>query len=387
MGSNMYEAEDLLRPEKAAYLTATTGKTVPQLLEEMDGVCGVLPEDKYTVVKMLQDAGHVTAMTGDGVNDAPALKRADVGIAVSDSTDAARGAADLVLTEPGLSVIITAIEESRRIFQRMLSYSVFATATTVRIVTMFSVLIFVWKFNFPPFLVLIVALLNDGSIMSISADRVKPSARPDKWNFPLLFSMATVLGLYLALSSVLFFHLVFETTYLDEHLPLRRPPWVASRDPNDPQLHSLMYLQVSISGQLMIFSTRSRWFWFSSRPGVLPVVAFCLAQSISTLIAVYADWSFTEIQGVGWGWALVAWVYSLLWFIPMDLPKIFVRLMWSGEAWRFRLRTVVGGVHNHRVRAGSVQGSIHRASISVDQPAVQHRISMAETINKVAKLE
>lgn len=130
----MYDATDILRPETAAALTASTGKSVPMLLEEMDGICGVLPEDKYNVVKMLQERGHITAMTGDGVNDAAALKRADVGIAVEDSTDAARGAADLVLTQPGLSVIITAIEESRCIFQRMLSYSLFATATTVRIV-------------------------------------------------------------------------------------------------------------------------------------------------------------------------------------------------------------------------------------------------------------
>jgi H+-transporting ATPase len=324
------------------------------------------------------------------VNDAPALKRADVGIAVEDSTDAARGAADLVLTQPGLSVIVTAIVESRKIFQRMLSYSLFATATTVRIVVMFSTLIFAWKFNFPPFLILIIALLNDGSIMSISTDRVSPSPKPDKWKFTELFVTACALGLYLSLSTLLFFHIVYETSFFENHFSLDQP-WRLAKDVNDFKLHSLIYLQVSISGQLMIFSTRSLWFWFTSRPGHFPMLAFCFAQAVSTVIAVFANWDWTEIEGIGWKWAGVAWVWSLIWFIPMDLPKLAVRLTFSGELWKFRFESMHHVWSRGRghvapsIRSGSVAGSIHRASL--DEPAVRHRLSIADTIDKVAKVD
>jgi H+-transporting ATPase len=152
-------------------------------------------------------------MTGDGVNDAPALKKADIGIAVADATDAARGASDIVLTEPGLSVIISAVLTSRAIFQRMKNYTIYAVSITIRVVLGFLLLALIWRFDFAPFMVLIIAVLNDGTIMTISKDRVKPSPVPDAWRLQEIFATGVVLGTYQALATVLFFWAVRDTAF------------------------------------------------------------------------------------------------------------------------------------------------------------------------------
>ena len=170
-------------------------------------------EHKYEIVKRLQDKKHIVGMTGDGVNDAPALKKADIGIAVADATDAARSASDIVLTEPGLSVIISAVLTSRAIFQRMKNYTIYAVSITIRIVLGFMLLALIWKFDFSPFMVLVIAILNDGTIMTISKDRVKPSPLPDSWKLREIFSIGVVIGTYLALMTVLFFWLMHETSF------------------------------------------------------------------------------------------------------------------------------------------------------------------------------
>lgn len=156
---------------------------------------------------------HICGMTGDGVNDAPALKKADIGIAVADATDAARNASDIVLTEPGLSVIVSAVLTSRAIFQRMKNYTIYAVSITIRIVLGFLLVALVWKFDFSPFMVLIIAILNDGTIMTISKDRVKPSPVPDSWKLKEIFATGIVLGTYLALMTVLFFWLAHDTDF------------------------------------------------------------------------------------------------------------------------------------------------------------------------------
>ncbi|RRT54308.1 hypothetical protein B296_00036834 [Ensete ventricosum] len=148
MGTNMYPSSSLLGQNKDASMAALP---VDELIEKADGFAGVFPEHKYEIVKKLQERKHICGMTGDGVNDAPALKKADIGIAVADATDAARGASDIVLTEPGLSVIISAVLTSRAIFQRMKNYTLG-----------FMLIALIWKFDFSPFMVLIIAILNDG---------------------------------------------------------------------------------------------------------------------------------------------------------------------------------------------------------------------------------
>ena len=170
-------------------------------------------EHKYEIVKRLQERKHICGMTGDGVNDAPALKKADIGIAVADATDAAQSASDIVLTEPGLSVIISAVLTSRAIFQRMKNYTIYAVSITIRIVLGFMLLALIWKFDFSPFMVLIIAILNDGTIMTISKDRVKASPLPDSWKLKEIFATGVVLGTYLAVMTLVFFWAAHKTNF------------------------------------------------------------------------------------------------------------------------------------------------------------------------------
>ncbi|KAH9775828.1 ATPase 11 plasma membrane-type-related [Citrus sinensis] len=278
-------------------------------------------------------------MTGDGVNDAPALKKADIGIAVADATDAARSASDIVLTEPGLSVIISAVLTSRAIFQRMKNYTIYAVSITIRIVLGFMLLALIWKFDFPPFMVLIIAILNDvailgsiaGTIMTISKDRVKPSPLPDSWKLAEIFTTGIVLGSYLAMMTVIFFWAAYKTDFFPRVFGVATLEKTAHDDFR--KLASAIYLQVSTISQALIFVTRSRSWSFVERPGILLVVAFLIAQLIATLIAVYANWSFAAIEGIGWGWAGVVWLYNIIFYIPLDFIKFFIRYALSGKAW------------------------------------------------------
>lgn len=210
MGTNMYPSSSLLGQHKDASMATIA---VEELIEKADGFAGVFPEHKYEIVKKLQEREHIVGMTGDGVNDAPALKRADIGIAVADATDAARGASDIVLTEPGLSVIVSAVLTSRAIFQRMKNYTIYAVSITIRIVLGFMLIALIWRFDFSPFMVLIIAILNDGTIMTISKDKVKPSPLPDSWKLKEIFATGVVLGTYMAVMTVIFFWLAKESDF------------------------------------------------------------------------------------------------------------------------------------------------------------------------------
>ncbi|CAF0761053.1 unnamed protein product [Adineta steineri] len=299
------------------------------LILHADGFAGVYPEHKYEIVERLQKMGHMIAMTGDGVNDAPALKKANVGIAVADASDAARSAADIVLLEPGLSVIIEAILGSRQIFQRMRNYAIYTCSVTIRILVGFSVLIFAFQFDFPSFMVLILAILNDGTIMTISKDRVEPSPYPNSWNLFEVFTYAIVYGIYLSISTVAFFAVIIKTTFFQDKFGVQTFEYRPLTDPNpewnDPILHSIIYLQVSTISQALIFVTRSRGFFFTERPSIILVCAFIIAQLVATFIAVYANWGFTDIQGCGWSWAGIVWIWNIIWFFPLDLIKFALR--------------------------------------------------------------
>ncbi|CAO3600313.1 unnamed protein product [Absidia cylindrospora] len=316
MGDNMFLSKTLKEgpPPGSGYAD------IDQMVLQCDGFAGVYPEHKYEIVERLQAMGHMTAMTGDGVNDAPALSKANVGIAVADASDAARSAADIVLTEPGLSVIVEAIIGSRQIFQRMRNYSIYTCSVTVRVVVGFSILCWAFEHDFPPFLVLIIAILNDGTIMTISTDRVKPSPYPDAWNLREIFSYAIVYGMYLCVSTVAFFAVAFKTDFFKDNFGVER-----FTDPNEPLYHSIVYLQVSTISQALIFVTRSRGMWFTERPSLMLMSAFVVAQLLATFIAVYANWEFTLVRGCGWKWAAIVWVWNLIWFLPMDLIKFGMR--------------------------------------------------------------
>uniref|UniRef100_A0A453D6C6 Plasma membrane ATPase n=1 Tax=Aegilops tauschii subsp. strangulata TaxID=200361 RepID=A0A453D6C6_AEGTS len=350
MGTNMYPSSALLGQSKDGSLESLP---VDELIEKADGFAGVFPEHKYEIVKRLQEKKHIVGMTGDGVNDAPALKKADIGIAVDDATDAARSASDIVLTEPGLSVIISAVLTSRCIFQRMKNYTIYAVSITIRIVVStskiflptemhfiflqinitsilqlgFMLIALIWKFDFAPFMVLIIAILNDGTIMTISKDRVKPSPLPDSWKLNEIFATGVVLGTYLALMTVVFFWVIHKTDFFTNKFGVR-----SIRD-SEFEMMSALYLQVSIVSQALIFVTRSRSWSFVERPGFLLVTAFLLAQLVATLIAVYANWEFARIKGIGWGWAGVIWLFSIVFYFPLDIFKFFIRFVLSGRAW------------------------------------------------------
>ncbi|KAL0340410.1 UNVERIFIED_CONTAM: ATPase 9, plasma membrane-type [Sesamum radiatum] len=296
---NGYQHVSIFHPSGPEQDESIASMPVEELIEKADGFAGVFPEHKYEIVKKLQERKHICGMTGDGVNDAPALKKADIGIAVADATDAARGASDIVLTEPGLSVIISAVLTSRAIFQRMKNYTIYAVSITIRIVMGFMLIALIWKFDFSPFMVLIIAILNDGTIMTISKDRVKPSPLPDSWKLKEIFATGIVLGTYMAIMTVIFFFLASDTDFFSA----------------------------------LIFVTRSRSWSFIERPGLLLVGAFLIAQLLATVIAVYAHWEFARMKGIGWGWAAIIWIYSIITYIPLDIIKFGIRFALSGKAW------------------------------------------------------
>ncbi|XP_042374870.1 plasma membrane ATPase 4-like isoform X3 [Zingiber officinale] len=323
MGTNMYPSSTLLNGES----DETKHLPIDELIEKADGFAGVFPEHKYEIVRRLQEKKHICGMTGDGVNDAPALKKADIGIAVADATDAARSASDIVLTEPGLSVIVSAVLTSRAIFQRMKNYTIYAVSITIRIVLGFLLIALIWRFDFSPFMVLVIAILNDGTIMTISKDRVKPSPQPDSWKLREIFSTGIVLGAYLAIMTVVFFRIVRDTDFFPKIFGVKSIRY------NDQEITAALYLQVSIISQALIFVTRSMSWSFIERPGLLLVFAFITAQLVATCIAVYARWGFARIHGIGWGWAAIIWLYSFITYFPLDILKFVIRYGLSGRAW------------------------------------------------------
>ena len=298
----------------AASATRSTRRPaqLAESIEQADGFAQVFPEHKFHIVDVLQKRGHIVGMTGDGVNDAPALKKADCGIAVSGATDAARAAAAIVLMTPGLSVIIDAIKESRKIFQRMNSYAIYRIAETLRVLLFMTLAILV--FNFYPLtavMIVMLALLNDGAILSIAYDNVhyetspKPGTCAWCWGSPRCWassarwprSACSILG--------------------DRVFHLDRP-----------HLQTLMYLMLSVAGHLTIFLTRTRGPFWSIRPRGCFVGRGARHTVVATLIAVYGLF----MTPLGWGWALFVWGYALAWFLVSDRVKLLAYRVFDPSA-------------------------------------------------------
>ncbi|WVQ73411.1 plasma-membrane proton-efflux P-type ATPase [Cryptococcus sp. DSM 104548] len=315
LGDHMYPAKVLKDGPEAGGKHAN----LDEMIMDADGFAGVFPEHKFEIVKRIQNLGHLCAMTGDGANDAPALSRANVGIAVEGATDAARGAADIVLTEPGLSTIVHAIHGSRVIFQRMRNYAIYACAVTIRIVVCFAIMAFVWKFDFPPFMVLIIAVLNDGTIMTLSLDRVLPSTTPDSWDLAEVFAFGIGYGFYLTASTIALFAIMNETTWFEDTFH------VEALKGNSYGGHMVIYLQVAIISQALIFVTRSHGPSWTERPSFALMGAFCLAQLVSSIIAGFGDWGFTEVASISGGWIGIVWVWNIVWYFPLDLVKFAMK--------------------------------------------------------------
>jgi H+-transporting ATPase len=272
------------------------------IVENADGFAQVFPEHKYRIVELLQGRKHIVGMTGDGVNDAPALKKANAGIAVAGATDAAKSAADIVLTLPGLSVIIDAIKESRKIFQRMNSYAIYRIAETIRVLLFITLAILV--FNFYPvtaIMIVLLALFNDAPIMAIAYDNVRYSNTPERWNMRVVLSMSTFLGLIGVISSFVIFYIGQDVL----NLPAE-------------QVQTFIFLKLAIAGHLTIFVTRTRGHFWSIRPSGALFWSAVATKLLATFVAVYG-WFIAPIS---WNLALLIWGYAIGAFLITDFLKV-----------------------------------------------------------------
>ncbi len=281
MGANIQPATELFPGD------VTKGQIpldAAEKIEEADGFAEVFPEHKYAIVKILQQNGHIVGMTGDGVNDAPALKQADVGIAVSGATEAARAAAALILTAPGLSVIIEGIAEARRIFERMMSYVLYRIAMTIAIMV-FVVLASIYYHFFPLTAIMLIALalLDDVPIMTIAFDNA--SVPPHTLH------------------------------HLDR-----------------PQLQTMMFLQLVAGGHLMLFVTRTRGlFWRPPYPSSKLFFAI-VATQIAAVLMCSQGWLVPPLP---WKIIGLVWGYNLLWMILQDIVKLgLYRVLDPARSWK-----------------------------------------------------
>jgi H+-transporting ATPase len=273
-------------------------KAMAASIEHADGFAQVFPEHKFHIVDVLQKHGHIVGMTGDGVNDAPALKKADCGIAVSGATDAARAAASIVLMTPGLD----AIKESRRIVQRMNSYAIYRIAETLRVLGFVTLVILLFnRFPVTAIMIVLLALLNDGSILSIAYDNVRYKDQPEAWNMRLVLGMASVLGFVGPIAAIGLFLLG------DKVFKIGRP-----------ELQTMMYLMLSVAGSMTIYLTRTRGPFWSIRPARKLIIAVTSAEIIATVISVGGIF----VTRLPWEYALLVWGYALAWFLLTDRVKL-----------------------------------------------------------------
>ena len=255
--------------ERACAPEILRGERVVEDVQTCDVIAGVFPEDKFRLVQALQQSGHVTGMTGDGVNDAPALKQAEVGIAVANATDVAKAAASIVLTKQGLTDVVAAVTTSRRIYQRMLTYTLNKVVKTIEIAIYLSLgVILTGTFVITPLLIVLLLFTNDFVTMSIATDRVSFSSKPDRWHIRMLVLTGGALaGLILLLSFSVFF--AGRDLF---HLPL-------------PQLQTLVFVMLVFTGQGNVYLVRERRHLWNSRPSCWLVVSSCADIAVVGLLA------------------------------------------------------------------------------------------------------
>jgi H+-transporting ATPase len=302
LGQNIHLAGNLFDEQKAA-VDEDTAKQV----EGCDGFAQVFPEHKFNIVKALQSRGHIVGMTGDGVNDSPALKQAEVGIAVSGATDAARAAADLVLTAPGLSVIVRAIEEARRIFERMNSYAIYRITETIRI--MVFVVLAMLVFNFYPItaiMIILLAFFNDVPIMTIAYDHTALDPKPVRWEMHRVILVSTVMGLTGVTGSFLMLYLAVEVLHL-----------------NIAEVQSFVFLKMAVAGHLTLFISRSKGF-FLKKPYPAPIVIWSAVGTkvAATFLVAYGIHGL--VAPISWEAIGLIWAYSFTWALVTDWAKLMV---------------------------------------------------------------
>ena len=298
LGQNVLDAQEFKKT-----MASRMGQ-VARDIRDADGFAQVFPEDKFHIVESLQKQGLTVAMTGDGVNDAPALKESNAGIAVSGATDAARAAADIVLLTPGLSVIIDAIKISRQIFIRMNSYCVYRVVETVRILIFVTLAILVYG-SYPVTVVMLVllALVNDGSMVTIAFDNTTIPERPTSWNLPFLLSFSTIIGLVGVIETFLLYF------FTEIHLGL-----------SHEMVQSLVYIHLAVGGMMTIYVTRVRGPFWSVRPAKAMLMATGFSVAISTVLA----WFGILMAPIGFWWTFASWGYAFVWFLIFDWVKLWL---------------------------------------------------------------
>jgi len=463
MGANMFTTEALLKAKQGFGLVEGHA-SVEDLVEAADGFAEVFPEHKFMIVQILQERGHMVGMTGDGVNDAPALKKADVGIAVAGATDAARGAADIVLTEPGLYTIVGAVIGARMIFQRMTTYARYTVAMTFRICFTFGLITVIYDWYFPTILIVLLAVFNDGAMIALSKDRVTPSHVPNRWNLYSIFITGMVYGLYLTLSSWVFFYLMTHMDFFENQVKmfsldsrnetlqswckeyianstdfspnaniLTIPAYSTQSTDSNPRgnipadttvtvlqqcmaeqkymrgamARAALYLQVSVSGQALVFVVRTVSHSFLSVAGMWTYIAFIVAQFASTLISLFGfngydaprdpiddcqfctlssggdnpffsskqvplydtEWAFTaSVIGCTY-YVVAAWIWAAIWYLGLDPIKWFMLYILDEEGFRRAplFQTVFNKRGEHMGAAANIgvnKTSMSRVSVS-----------------------
>ncbi|CAG8488627.1 9141_t:CDS:2 [Paraglomus occultum] len=299
---------------------------VTQHCERADGFAQVIPEHKYRVVELLQKRGLLVGMTGDGVNDAPALKKANVGIAVHGCTDAARSAADIVLLAPGLSTIVDGITTSRAIFQRMRSYALYRITSTVHFLMFFFTITLARDWTMEAILLILITILNDAATLVIAVDNAKISKQPDKWRLGQLITLSILLGALLTAASFGHFFIARDVFHIPE------------RDPNDKRLETIMYLHISSCPHFVIFSTRLSGYFWENLPSPIFFVAVMGTQVFAMFISIYG----VLTPAIGWGWGLSIISFSLVYFFVLDFVKVQLFKNWSfaftATVWPTRAR-------------------------------------------------
>ncbi|NBC33470.1 MAG: plasma-membrane proton-efflux P-type ATPase [Alphaproteobacteria bacterium] len=293
-------------PEAAALFGEDATRIEPEerhRVTEADGFAQVTPEHKFAIIKQFQADNRIVGMTGDGVNDAPALKQADVGIAVADATDAARAASDLVLTEKGLGVITHAIDEARRIFERMTSYATFRITETLRVLLFVSLSILVFDF-YPVTAIMIVllAILNDIPIMTIASDNAPTADHPVRWNMRRVLTVAGVLSIAGVIESFILFW------FLQTQLALP-----------EETIQTMMFLKLLVAGHMTIYMTRTQgWFFTKPYPSLLLFLTLEGTQIVGTLFAAFG----ILVHDITWAQVGLVWGYSLVGFVIIDGLKV-----------------------------------------------------------------
>ena len=256
-------------------VSSKAGNESADLLSGVDGFAEVYPEDKYIVVQHLQAAGHVTGMTGDGVNDAPALRQAEVGIAVSTATDVAKGAASVVLTEPGLTNIVALVEQGRTIYQRVLTWIVNKISRTILKAAFVAIAYIVTgKFVVSAFAMLLLVFMTDFAKISLSTDHVRPSQKPETWNIGGFIMVSVVLGVAMVVEALLFLWISWSRFGLAT---------------NDNALYTFSFLTLLYFAVFSIVSARERhWFWATmpSKTLMAALTADALTGTVLTFVGI-----------------------------------------------------------------------------------------------------